>query len=178
VRAFVAIDVDPVPEREGGTPAGAPAHLTVQFLGEVSPERVGAISSALREAVAGFPPFDLTLAGVGAFPSAERPRVVWMGATDGADRARALARRVATALTPVGFPPESGDFVPHLTLFRVRSPRDRLRASALLAGTGLPAPRRVRVDRLLLKESELTSGGARHRILETFPLAGERTASS
>ena len=143
MRAFVAIDVEP--DRAPDAAPCAPAHLTVQFLGDVSPEQLDAILPALREAAAGFPAFDLTLAGVGAFPSADRPRVVWVGATDGADRARALARCVAEALTPLGFPPDAGEFVPHQTLFRVRSPRDRLRATALLGGDGLPPPRRLRV---------------------------------
>jgi RNA 2',3'-cyclic 3'-phosphodiesterase len=169
VRAFVAIDVGEAPP---GPDRGAPPHLTLRFLGEIAPERVGAISAALRAGVADVPPFDLTMDGVGAFPSRERPRVVWVGATDGADRARDLAHRVDEALRTVGFEPEREVFVPHRTLFRVRSARDRARAAALLAGEGVPPPSRCRVDRVVLKESELGPRGARHRTLAEFPLAG------
>ena len=60
-----------------------------------------------------------------------------------------------------------------MTLFRVRSARDRLRAGRLLDGSeAAPAPRTVRVTQVLLKESTLTRSGAVHRTLGSFPLRG------
>jgi 2'-5' RNA ligase len=62
-------------------------------------------------------------------------------------------------------------FVPHLTLFRVRSPGQRRRAGALLAGAEpAPPPRRVAVREVHLKESTLAPGGAQHRTLARFAL--------
>jgi RNA 2',3'-cyclic 3'-phosphodiesterase len=173
VRTFVAIDVGPPldPSRRGRTEA--PDHMTLRFLGEVAEDRIGPIGDALRAAVAPIPPFDLTLEGVGAFPAPDRPRVVWIGATEGRGRAEELARATAGALDGLGFPREAEAFVPHVTLFRVRSPRDRSRAARLLDGTEpTPSPRTVRVTEVLLKGSELTHSGAVHRILERAPLAG------
>ena len=173
MRTFVALEVGGPgdPGRPGR--ATAPDHLTLQFLGEVPEDRIGAISTALRAAVASQPPFDLTLEGVGAFPSIRSPRVVWVGTTVGRDAAVRLARAVSEALEPLGFPAERGEFVPHVTLFRVRSPRDRARAEQLLTGAEpAPPPRVVRVAEVLLKASELRPEGAVHRTLERFPLAG------
>lgn len=169
MRAFVAIEVPAAP---GGTARSAPDHLTLLFLGEVPPERTGPIVAALAPVGAGTAPFDLTLDGVGAFPSAERPRVVWLGATEGAEPLARLARDVRTALAGEGEPDRRDPFVPHLTLFRVRSAADRRRAMELLnGGSPPPAARRVRVVEFLLKESELSARGATHRTLATIPLA-------
>ncbi len=175
MRLFVAIDVGG-PTRGGGT---APTHLTLRFLGEVPPGRLDAIVAAIDEAVTATPPFDLTLDGVGAFPSSDRPRVVWVGAAEGGPATVALADRVAAALEGAGFPRERDPFVPHVTLFRVRSPADRQRALALLSGEEPPPPTRsVTVREVFLKESTLTPRGAVHRTVRAFPLGGRPADAS
>jgi len=172
MREFVAVDVGPAPSSREGA---APAHLTLCFLGEVRPEVNGPIADRLREVAAASLPFVLRLEGLGAFPSAARPRVVWVGVTQGREEVVELARRVQQALADLlGTPAE--EFVPHLTLFRVRSGADRLAADELLAGRRpAPPPREVRITELLLKESVLRSSGAVHRTVEAWPL-GRREA--
>lgn len=171
MRAFVAVEVPPPSGGAGGR--SAPEHLTLLFLGEIPSERVGTIGDALAPVGSAVAPFDLTLEGVGAFPSPERPRVVWVGATEGAAELGELARRVREALRGEGTSAPEEGFVPHLTLFRVRSGFDRRRAEEVLTGkTPPPTPRRVHVGEFVLKESVLSSRGAVHRTLATFPLRG------
>ncbi len=166
MRLFVAVDA-------GSVAGAAPAHITLAFLGEVAPERCASIVAALKTAAETAPPFDLELNGVGAFPSAERPRVVWIGATEGRAAVEVLAETVREALASVGFPQDRKRFHPHVTLFRVRSPADRRRARDLLEGALAPPPsHRVRVAEFVLKESELSARGATHRTLAAFPLRG------
>jgi RNA 2',3'-cyclic 3'-phosphodiesterase len=106
--------------------AAANLHLTLQFLGEVEAARIPAVREALDGAVPAHRPFRLGLRGAGAFPTPERPRVLWVGAGQGATETSALATSVAAALAPVGFASEERRFVPHLTVGRVASPpRDR-----------------------------------------------------
>ena len=54
-------------------------HLTLKFLGEVRPERVGYIDRVLARVAAGSPCFTADFGGFGAFPSVRRPRVLWLG---------------------------------------------------------------------------------------------------
>ncbi len=170
MRAFVAVEI---PSSRGeSSRVRAPEHLTLLFLGETPKERVGPIVEALTPLGAAVAPFDLTLEGVGGFPSSERPRVVWVGATQGAAELNRLAALVRTALAAPAGTTHEETFVPHLTLFRVRSVADRRRAEELLTGRlPPPAPRRVRVREFVLKESELSSEGATHRTVATFPLS-------
>jgi RNA 2',3'-cyclic 3'-phosphodiesterase len=166
VRLFVAIEV-------GSTGEEAPDHLTLAFLGEVDPARRASIAEALTTAAAPHPPFELVLEGVGAFPSSERPRVVWQGVGEGRAAVDRLAGSVRAALVGIGGAPDEGRFHPHVTLFRVRSPRDRERARELLEGrVDPPPPRRVAVQEIVLKSSVLTPRGAIHRTEATAPLRG------
>jgi RNA 2',3'-cyclic 3'-phosphodiesterase len=169
VRAFVAVEVPSSAEERARD--RAPEHLTLLFLGEISVERVGPIEAALAPVAAATAPFDLTVEGVGAFPSAERPRVVWVGVSRGREELTRLAARVREALRDEGEPDRRDAFVPHLTLFRVRSPADHRRAVDLLQGAfPLPEPRHHRVAEFVLKESTLSAHGATHRTVATFPL--------
>jgi 2'-5' RNA ligase len=175
MREFVAVDVGPEGVGEGRLAA---SHLTLRFLGEVAPERNDAIAARLAGVARESPPFVLRLEGVGAFPNPARPRVLWVGVTEGRQEVTALARRVRDALAEE-FGPETEEFVPHLTLFRVRSPMDRTAAAELLAGARpAPPPRDVAVDRLLLKESVLSSRGAIHRTIASFHLTGSPAVPS
>lgn len=171
MRAFVAVEIPPLPGETRGGPA--PEHLTLLFLGEIPRERVGPISEALTKVADATAPFEATLEGVGAFPSPDRPRVVWVGITEGREELARLARGVQDALLGEGAAARREEFSPHLTLFRVRSGVDHRRARELLTGAvSAPAPRRFRVSEFVLKESELSPRGATHRTLSAFRLRG------
>jgi RNA 2',3'-cyclic 3'-phosphodiesterase len=173
VRAFVAVIVPGAPPSEGVPRYAAADHLTLQFLGEVDDVRVDALARALGPALARAPPFDFALEGLGAFPTAGRPRVVWRGVSRGASELDALARTVRDTVESVGIAPDRSPFVPHVTLFRVRTPRDRERADRLLrSGDGVPPPQVVAVTAVELVESRLEPAGAVHRTFARFPLGG------
>ena len=175
MRAFVAVEI-PSPSGESRRSA-APEHLTLHFLGEIPRERVAFITAALTPVGTAIAPFYATLEGVGAFPSPDRPRVVWVGITEGNAELTGLASRVQAALVGEGDPTRRNTFSPHLTLFRVRSSTDFRRARELLTGAvPPPAPRRFRVGEFVLKESELSPRGATHRTIGTFPLTGTPAA--
>lgn len=92
-------------------------HLTVKFLGEVADARAEAVGAALAGTVSAVQPFTLGLGGFGAFPSAERPRVLWLG-VEHHPALELLADDVERALEPLGFAPEFRPFRPHLTIGR------------------------------------------------------------
>lgn len=99
-------------------------HLTFRFLGTVAQPRVVRLLSTLRDAVRQTPRVRVHVRGLGAFPSLDRPRVVWAGVTGRG--LSELAATLAAALTEAGFPaPRTGGqaFHPHVTLGRVRSRR-------------------------------------------------------
>jgi 2'-5' RNA ligase len=145
-------------------------HLTLKFLGAVPEEQIEAVAGALGQASLEASPFEARIRGLGAFPSARRPRVVWAGVAEGAADMIELARRVDLALAALGFPRDERPFSPHVTLGRVR---EAGRNPALTAALGSAATRefgQMRVPSASLMRSELSPRGARYTELATVRL--------
>lgn len=150
-------------------------HLTLQFLGEQSDERIEEAQAALEGATVGAKPFELALHGLGAFPGLERPRILWVGVAAGAMDARGLQSRVAAALAARGFPPDDRPWHPHLTIGRVFDERRWRRETSPALGEqirrlGSTAFGAVPVARIALMRSDLHPSGARHSELRSFEL--------
>jgi 2'-5' RNA ligase len=153
-------------------------HLTLRFLGETDSARVTELSLALREAVAGFSPIRLSLAGLGVFPPGGAVRVVWAGLGGEVDRLTALAAAVEEAVAARGWAREARPFHPHATLARIEDRRAGAAIRGLLEEGGgarllePPMPNVFPLAHVVLFESRLGSGGARYRALDLFPLKG------
>ena len=172
VRAFVAIDINEevrqrlVEAQRRLEATGAQLklvepqniHLTVKFLGEVPERRVGEITGALQRATEGMSAFDVLVCGVGVFPNLRYVRVVWAGVADGREQAVALIRKVDGELQRLGFAPER-EYVPHLTLARVKSAAAKGRLVEAIKGMTGEEFGMTRVQVVELKQSTLTSKG-------------------
>jgi 2'-5' RNA ligase len=101
-------------------PAIEDLHITVQFLGLTPQEDLAPIGHALQAVAAGFAPFEVRYPSLGAFPDAQRPRVLWAGVEepDGGDALPRLAKAVGAALRDLGYRPERRAFHAHVTLAR------------------------------------------------------------
>ncbi len=171
MRAFVAVET-PKPQAEGWRFARAEGHATLHFFAELPEVDVPRCREALEEATAAGSPIAIVLRGVGAFPDRGRPRVVWAGFDEGAPALRQLAERLRTALAVRGFASETRPFVPHVTLFRVRTPADLAEARRVLADGNLARAElgRGTITALELVESRLTPEGAVHTVRAHVPL--------
>lgn len=133
-------------------------HVTVRFIGYVDADRAAAIARVLGERVS-MDPFDLSIAGTGAFPPSGRPRVIWAGVHDDPRASLAGVEREVTArLMPLGVPEEDRPYRPHLTLGRVKEPGG-LRTAALLDRLADHRFGVARVDAITLFESRLSPKG-------------------
>lgn len=140
-------------------------HLTLKFLGDVRADRLDELKAAMAEAVTGHPGFELSLEGLGCFPNAERPRVLWVGVTGEIGPLRSLQSDVEKTITPLGFPAEERGFSPHLTLARTARGANREDAAqigqiSIEHDVGLLASWRVRSVSLM--RSTLKPDGAEY----------------
>ena len=145
-------------------------HITLWFIGEVNDLRAAAIVSALQPP---FPcePFELRLAGLGAFPPAGQPRVFWLGVSAGQDSLRVLHDETGARLRPLGFEDERRPYSAHLTIARVK---DAPRGSGpivreVLAGTPAGAGSTI-VSAVTLFRSRVSSKGATYEPVARVPL--------
>ena len=76
----------------------------------------------MQQAAAVFESFELEIRQAGAFPSASRPRTLWLGTGQGSESLGNLHAALENALKPLGFPKEHRRFAAHLTIGRVRGP--------------------------------------------------------
>ncbi len=132
-------------------------HYTVKFLGEISPEMIGPIGDRMRS-VSGMLGFRINIGGIGAFPSASKPRVVWIGASSEGDKMVALARLLDERLHELGFARERS-YVPHLTLARSRTGRGSPRLVRYIESMRDVQIGSMIVNSMVLKKSVLTPQG-------------------
>jgi 2'-5' RNA ligase len=151
-------------------------HLTLKFLGNVSPGSIEEIKSELARVASQTGPIRIEPAGCGAFPAIKSPRVIWIGLRGQIGPLSELARQVETALVPLGFKPEDRPFKPHLTVGRVRG-RQRLQAlqEILLAHRDFTAEP-FDASQVVLYKSELRPDGARYSPLFKAPFSGRPSA--
>ncbi len=144
-------------------------HVTLAFLGRVADDTADDLTDDLAAIAAGTAPFDLRIGGAGCFPQPDDARTLWLGVSHGGDDLARLARRCRTAANRRGIRIEGGGFHPHLTLARSRGidARRWLAVIDSFGSFGWP------VTDFVLIDSELTSGGPRHRVTGRFDLSGD-----
>jgi len=144
-------------------------HLTLQFLGEWSPERLDALQEGLDGAT-DTAPWIMHPRGLGAFPGLARPRVLFLQLADDGQLAglAARVRRTVDATWPDG-PQDVKPLRPHITLARVKAPLERSMLNSLrdMDLSGLPE---VAVTGFALVVSELQPDGPRYRDLAFWRL--------
>jgi 2'-5' RNA ligase len=151
-------------------------HLTLRFLGDQTAERLQDVARALVETAAASTPFSMGLGGLGAFPSLDRPRILWLGVTEGAAEVRGLQARVEAALETCGVGREARSWHPHLTIGRILDHR-RWRAAgpalgAAIASAAVRPLGVVPVRAVSLMRSDLSPAGARYREIGCIPIGG------
>jgi 2'-5' RNA ligase len=142
-------------------------HLTLRFVGEVSPREGEELAAALGHVSA--PPFDLALSGVGHFERKGRVHTLWAGVAVSEPLA-ALQRKIERACQAVGLEPEHRKFAPHLTLARPRAASGPIGEWLATNGALRSAPWSVTDFRLY--ESHMGPDGSRYQAVARFPLAG------
>ncbi len=146
-------------------------HLTLKFLGTIPAAQVENIARAIAQEVRDQPTITLRPAGLGAFPSLRKPRVIWVGMQGEVQRLNGIQARVENALEPLGFVREKRDFRPHLTIGRVK---DRRRLQSLveaMATLDMESFNSFDADEIILYKSDLRPTGAIYTKLHRIPLA-------
>lgn len=184
MRLFVSVDLpdalaepiadvqEPLAETPGiRTTDPTQAHVTLKFLGEVSPDRLDELETALEAAItdAGVSPFEARVAGLGAFPSTDYIRVIWLGFDEGEERLATLQAPIETRLVECGFDPADHDFTPHVTIARMDDARGKDRVQEFLTDRD-PSIGTIQVESVSLTESTLTDSGPEYTTVRSVPL--------
>ena len=148
-------------------------HLTVKFLGELTPDSFDRVAEQLARPLDCAGPLRLTPRGVGTFPPGSRARVVWAGLEGDMVALAGLAQAVEARLQRCGIAREERPLQPHLTLGRSTRLGGLGNVTEILqAESGFEAPR-FAVRELVLYESRLRSQGPNHVPRLSLPLSDD-----
>lgn len=170
LRLFIALPVDRTARREivrlqenlwgstrGGLTRPENLHLTLAFLGQTAPSRLGDLHGVMERV--GAEPLELLFDRVGVFRR-EGGDIWWLGMEE--NRALlALQSRLTHELRQAGFPVEERKFVAHLTLARRARPR--------YAPGRLEKPIRSRAAAVCLMRSQRLDGKLIYTELDRMP---------
>ena len=134
-------------------------HLTLKFLGELHPAVVREAGLALKSMEAEFKAIDSGLGRLGAFPSLDRPKVIWIGLAKGGEELKAIQRQVENLTADISEEERGRTFNPHLTLGRVRSDKRLGVLRESLRSVTVPRAD-FRLSKLMLVQSTLAREGA------------------
>jgi 2'-5' RNA ligase len=132
-------------------------HMTIRFLGDVTPQMVEKIYGEMQKV--SFKQFPVQLMGTGVFPNLHYPRVLWAGIALGAEQLQNVFTQIEPKLRALGLPPEHNAFSPHLTIARVRSPKNKAELAEFVTKNVHFDFGTVEARCLRLKQSELTPKG-------------------
>lgn len=146
-------------------------HITLKFLGNVMIGKLEDVYQMVFEATSHFNPFLLSLRSLGTFPNLSSPKVIWVAVGDkGKQDCINLARRIDENLLRLEFPVEQKDFIPHLTLGRVKSPQGRNELVQLISDLKDQSFGQMEVGKIEVIGSQLTPKGAIYTTLREFPI--------
>lgn len=146
-------------------------HLTLKFLGNISPANVDILTQIIRAEADSCQPFVMKVGGLASFPSLKRPRVIYIGLQAPAEL-EALQRGIESATTRLGYESEERGFSPHLTIGRVRqniSASDQQKIRRALEETQIDSLGMAKVDSVHLYNSDLKPTGSVYTRLFSAP---------
>ncbi|MCX7755871.1 MAG: RNA 2',3'-cyclic phosphodiesterase [Anaerolineales bacterium] len=147
-------------------------HLTLKFLGQVSSANLELLAQSVRAECAHSTPFSIAVEGLGCFPNARRPRVLWIGLSAPPALIH-LQHQIETSANRLGYPPDEKPFSPHLTIGRVReqaSTAELQTLRLLLEQTHLPSLGTFSVNEICFYRSDLKPDGPVYTRISTARL--------
>jgi 2'-5' RNA ligase len=145
-------------------------HLTLKFLGPTADEKIPEIVSLINNCVRDVKPFDLKFDKTGIFGSRYQPRVLWLGLSEVSEHLKLLANSNIDAMDAIGFKRDRQNFVPHLTLGRIKNLTDKSRFQQVIGSIPQKTYISTLVNEILLYESVLHKSGPEYYVIQRFKI--------
>lgn len=142
-------------------------HITFHFFGDTEVRIIPDIIKQLMSAVSNISAFEIGISKLGIFGSSYKPRVIWMG-IDPNENVKILSQNITDNLSNIGYIPDRQNFIPHLTIGRIKFIDDKQQFQKQLDEVKERFVQLSVADRLYLFESILSSEGPTYHIIETF----------
>ncbi len=142
-------------------------HITLHFLGEVNEQKVDQLGKGLRETIKA-KQFEISMCGLGYFEP-KMLRVIFAKVIKGEEELESLHNQMLGFLLKEGFNVKK-EYVPHVTIARVRSPRESQRLIQLINQNATKDFGSFTATSIKLKSSKQTQKGHVYEDLLEFDL--------
>ncbi len=147
-------------------------HLTLKFLGKTQDEQIPQLHDTLLAVASRHTEFELQLNKTGIFGSSYHPRVIWLG-DDDSQEIRQLGEDMLNGLDAAGFPRDRQNFVPHLTLGRIKRINSKKQFQKTIDQFKATFALGVYVKEFLLYQSILKPEGPMYIALKKYKLVAK-----
>jgi 2'-5' RNA ligase len=145
-------------------------HLSLKFIGDIEKEALINMNKVISDAVSSIEPFSISIGNIGAFPSLNKPRVVFVCVQEQGNNLLKIYERLDKGVEPLGIKKESRKYVGHITLGRVKSQKNISKLKNTLNSETERYFGREKVTSLSLIQSRLTPTGPLYTRLNNFIL--------
>lgn len=143
------------------------SHLTLAFLGSITPDKVDLISHTLEEAIAETRPIKLHCLKLGCFPNPAKPRIIFVDLGGELGKLNALALKIRKGLKKEKIYFDKKPFASHVTLGRIKK---RQNLTKLVGKTKVKKAKFV-AQEVSLNQSTLTKTGPIYKQIKCVSLA-------
>ncbi len=144
-------------------------HLTLRFLGATPESKILSLIKMLKEVTSATKSFKMEINKLGVFGSRYAPKVVWLGFEE-FEYYQNLFKIVEENLVLMGFEPNQGNFVPHITLGRIKKLDSTKRFWKTIEKSGPHSSQVINIEEISLIQSHLTTQGPIYKTLHSFRL--------
>lgn len=145
-------------------------HLTLKFIGETPSGKKLEIISLMKELIAKQNTFNICMDRTGIFGSRYDPRVLWLGSYEAPQPLIELVKQMIASFEKIGFPADRQNFVPHLTLARIKKLNDKQYFQKTIQKIPQKTYLKQKVGSVVLFESILRKEGPVYNKIENFNL--------
>lgn len=145
-------------------------HLTLKFVGDTPDQDIPKIIEACQKVAGRHQPFTMDFNRTGFFGSNHSPRVLWLGMKDEPKALYELEEDVLDAFDSLGYLRDRQNFVPHLTICRIKTLVDKPFFQQLCQGIEQKTYIQTDVKEMVYLQSFLQPTGAFYKTLRRIPL--------
>ena len=149
-------------------------HLTLKFIGEVDAAILSVVAVCLKEISERHEPFRINTEGIFAFPTGDRPQIIYAGLSVGREHLESLRETIEVRMEEIGIQRDARLFLPHLTIGRVRTSNERVDLTDVIGALKNINFGYSMIRDVTLFRSTLVASGANYEVVKRAPLGRTR----
>jgi len=144
-------------------------HLTLKFLGDTSQDSINIVNNIIIDTLESKRSFDIEFKNTGIFGSKYDPRVIWFGISENHEFLK-LGNDLLNNLHDGGFKRDRQNFVPHLTIGRIKRIEDKMFFNRMISNFRNVYLQRFTINKVILYESILRKEGPVYKVVSSYEL--------